>query len=310
MRKLFFILICVASFFRQGLSQTGPAIETPVHILSSADSLYYLHDWNAAKELYKKYLADSSQNSIAWNRLGFCCQNLGQYDEAMHSYELSLANKPGGALQGTVSYRISKLYAAQNKKNEALDWLDKAVQQGFINIAEMDSSRDFIAIRNDPRFRELYKKMVATAFPCTANQKAREFDFWIGEWDVYQTGTQNRVGHSLVQNVAGDCAILENWTSLSGQSGKSINYYNPATGKWEQDWMGSDGAPQRYLEGEYKDTALRFTYEAVQNGQKTIGHFIFYNLGKDKVRQFQDMSVDGGKTFSVSYDFTYIRKHS
>jgi hypothetical protein len=34
----------------------------------------------------------------------------------------------------------------------------------------------------------------------------------------------------------------------------------------------------------------------------------FTPLGPDKVRQFEENSSDGGKTWTVGYDFTYVRK--
>jgi hypothetical protein len=144
--------------------------------------------------------------------------------------------------------------------------------------------------------------------PCSAEPHSHDFDFWIGEWDVYQTGTQNLAGHSLVQSISGGCAILENWTDTKGHTGKSINYYNPATGKWEQDWIGSGGGPQRYLNGIYKDSIMHFTYESTVKGKPVSGNFKFYNIDKNTVRQYQDVNNDDGKTVTVSYDLTYVRK--
>jgi hypothetical protein len=144
--------------------------------------------------------------------------------------------------------------------------------------------------------------------PCSAEPHSHDFDFWIGEWDVYQTGTKTLVGHSGVQSISGGCAILENWNDTKDHTGKSINYYNPATGKWEQDWIGSGGGPQRYLNGEYKNDVMTFTYENIANGKKITGNFKFYNMSKDTVRQYQDMNNDDGKTVTVSYDLTYVRK--
>jgi hypothetical protein len=34
----------------------------------------------------------------------------------------------------------------------------------------------------------------------------------------------------------------------------------------------------------------------------------FFNLGPHKVRQFSQRPSDDGKTWSVEYDFTYVRK--
>jgi hypothetical protein len=146
--------------------------------------------------------------------------------------------------------------------------------------------------------------------PCADEPRTHDFDFWIGEWDVYKTGTQSPiVGHSVVQSISGSCALLENWTSTQGNTGKSINYYNTATGKWEQDWIGSDGLPQRYLNGEYKDSVMRFSYETTNaQGKKVTGNFKFYNINKNTVRQYQDVNNDNCKTVTVSYDLTYVRK--
>jgi hypothetical protein len=44
----------------------------------------------------------------------------------------------------------------------------------------------------------------------------------------------------------------------SGLQGKSWNFYNAATGKWEQVWMGARGGVLK-LEGEFKDGAMRYT---------------------------------------------------
>jgi hypothetical protein len=148
-----------------------------------------------------------------------------------------------------------------------------------------------------------------SALPCIGNKQAREFDFWVGEWDVYKRSTTQLVGHSLIQVVSDGCAILENWTAAgSSGSGKSLNFIDPATGKWKQTWVGSRG-PQDFVNGEYKDGAMRFTFDLTDTkGHKLTGRFIFYKEGPDQVRQLNEVSADKGKTWTTSYDFTYIRK--
>jgi len=44
------------------------------------------------------------------------------------------------------------------------------------------------------------------------------------------------------------------------------------------------------------------------DGTKLKRQLQFFPLGPDKVRQFSQGSTDGGKTWTVEYDFTYIRK--
>jgi hypothetical protein len=88
----------------------------------------------------------------------------------------------------------------------------------------------------------------------------------------------------------------------------SMNFIDAKTGKWMQDYAGSGGGRQLYTDGEYTDSAMRFVYEGTFNNSTFPGHFIFYNEGPDKVRQYNDYSKDDGKTFITAYDYTYRRR--
>ena len=151
------------------------------------------------------------------------------------------------------------------------------------------------------------------AFPCLTNAQARLFDFWLGDWDVYNRGTTTLVGKSKIENASNGCMVLENWTAIGGpmHNGKSMNFVDPESNKWIQVWVGSSGINNqnitRFYDGEYKDGAMRFVFDRVTKGQKIIGRFIFFNEGPNQVRQFNEQSTDGGKTWTTSYDFTYKR---
>jgi len=58
-----------------------------------------------------------------------------------------------------------------------------------------------------------------------------------------------------------------------------------------------------------QDGAMRYKGEThTQGGGKILRRLTFFNLGADRVRQFSERSTDGGKTWTVGYDFTYVRK--
>ena len=187
--------------------------------------------------------------------------------------------------------------------------MDSAFNAGYANLQEMDSLKDFNNIRNDPAFILLRQKVYAVAFPCMSDAHAREFDFWVGEWNVYVAATGQYAGHSLVQIISGGCALLENWDSPAS-TGKSINFIDPNTNKWKQSWAGSyTGGVQEFVNGEYRDSAMHFDFKTTDaQGNKITGRFIFYNQGPDQVRQFNEISNDTGKTWTTSYDFIYVRK--
>lgn len=145
---------------------------------------------------------------------------------------------------------------------------------------------------------------------CMDIEKAREFDFWIGEWDAYVTGSEKLAGYSKIEMASGGCMILENWTSANQPfTGKSMNFVDPATGKWKQVWVGSGGLNvTEFLNGEYREGAMRFEYETKSPaGKRQFVKFHFYNISKNEVRQWHQTSEDGN-TWVTTYDFTYKRK--
>lgn len=73
--------------------------------------------------------------------------------------------------------------------------------------------------------------------PCEENDHYRDFDFWVGEWDVYAEGSGDKAGENSIQYEEASCLIVERWTSVSGGTGQSYNYFDPATEKWRQVWV-------------------------------------------------------------------------
>ncbi|MEO8772498.1 MAG: tetratricopeptide repeat protein [Ferruginibacter sp.] len=300
--SIFFFSIISFDCVAQTSKKVMPSIQT-------ADSLFLAKEWKQAKNMYESLLTDTSHNPLSWMRLGFSDYNLGNYGAALTRYNKSLSLNPRPPIKGILLWRRAKIYALQNEKQKACTDLDSANAIGYSNLQELDSLKDFNSIRMEPSFKTLRHTVYVAAFPCMEDPHAREFDFWIGDWDVFVTGTKTFAGHNTILKISSGCALLENWES-SASNGKSINYIDPITNKWKQAWAGSyANGVQEFANGEYKDGAMRFDFETRDAaGNKQIGRFIFYNQGPNQVRQFNETSADGGKTWVTSYDFTYIRK--
>ncbi len=277
--------------------------------IAKADSLLFAGDSKSAKEMYARILKDTSRNAGAWSRYGLSNLNLKNYDETQRYFEKALSLKPVAPVRMNVFAGLARTYSMMNNKMKAIASLDSAIALGYSNLKLVDTNEDLKNIREDKKFKEIRDRLYNRLFPCMTNPKAREFDFWIGEWDVYVTGTKNFAGNSKIEMISGGCAILENWES-NASSGKSLNFIDPHTNKWRQTWVGSYAfGTQDFTDGEYKDGAMRFVFEGTNpNGQKFMGRFIFFNEKPGQVRQFNETSVDGGKTWTTSYDFTYLRK--
>jgi hypothetical protein len=142
--------------------------------------------------------------------------------------------------------------------------------------------------------------------PCADAPERHRFDFWIGEWEVTTPGG-TRVGESAVQSVSGGCALLENWTSVRGGHGKSLNAYNPAVGQWQQYWIGQDGNVTEFRTSHFDGTSLSFLTDNGP-GPNLIGRLTFTPIESDLVRQHYESSGDSGKTWTTVYDLYYHRK--
>jgi len=150
--------------------------------------------------------------------------------------------------------------------------------------------------------------------PCTTDPVYRQFDFWIGEWDVYaKNGKQ--AGDSKIDLILDSCIILENWKSANVSqgvyyAGKSFNTYNSTTKQWQQTWVDNVGGTTEFLEGHFENNKMIFLTKPFQVGKDTLAirRLTFYNLDANKVRQFGEITKDNGATWSTEYDLEYRRK--
>lgn len=297
--RIFIILSLIISHPVFGQSNTS---------LNKADSYFFNKDYKQASLLYKGLITETSNDAIHLNRYGYSLYKTNNYSAALANYNRALASHPSSALKASVLSQLAMLNAQQNNPAMAYTMLDSAIASGYINIFELDSAVDFQNIRNNDQFKKIRDKLYNTMFPCMNDPHAREFDFWIGEWNVYQTGTQNLAGQSVIQKISGGCALLENWKSQVSE-GKSLNFVDDSTGKWKQVWVGSyPNGKQDFVNGRYQDGVMQFDfYTKDAQGKPVLGRFRFFNQGADQVRQLSEVSSDGGKTWTTNYDFTYLR---
>lgn len=78
----------------------------------------------------------------------------------------------------------------------------------------------------------------------------RQFDFWVGEWDVRNPDSEI-IGHNAIRRVAGGCALLESWEGAGGSTGVSINTYDVKRERWTQRWVGAGAT--LWLEGNLEE---------------------------------------------------------
>lgn len=261
-------------------------------------------NWRQAISLYQQVTDKDPNDGASWYALGTAALMGNDAKVAVTAYTHSFQLKVRPALS---LYNLACAYARLGESDHALDALEKLAQLGVPFAAQMEKDHDLDRLRSSPRYKQVLQEMKQIATPCLTDPINRQFDFWAGDWDVFDTnGT--RVGSSHEELSLDGCLLIENWQSALGGTGKSFNTYNPGTHQWQQFWIDSNGTVTIFA-GEFRDGAMRFT--GTNNSPRTAPspeRLTFTPLPDGRVRQMGEVSADGGATWSVGYDFYYVRK--
>ena len=285
------------------------AAEQAPDLGAAADSAYQAQNWQGAEKLYEQLIQAHPAVGRYWYRLGISQHKAGHNQEALATFQSAKAKCFPSF---SVDYGLAEVYASTGKTNEAFTALADATKKGFAQPDQLTSDPDLQSIRDDSRFAGILEQAKRNQAPCEYTAENRQFDFWVGEWNVIPTGGGLPQGTSRIEKELGSCVIWENWTSLgTPYAGKSYNVYNASLKRWEQFWVDNIGGMIHFYGG-LKDGVMDYWTDDIpqSNGAKLRRHLQFFNEGPDKVRQLSQGSTDGGKIWRVEYDLTYLRKQA
>ncbi|HKQ97741.1 MAG TPA: hypothetical protein VJV75_07695 [Candidatus Polarisedimenticolia bacterium] len=164
------------------------------------------------------------------------------------------------------------------------------------------------ATSNPPATSSTQAQPVSRPLSCDLAEY-RQFDFWIGEWDVFQPdGTL--VGTNRITLILGTCVLLENWKGKSGMEGWSFNNYDRAERKWHQNWVDSHGSRLDLVGALVGKNMVLSGDQVGTDGTTTMNRITWEPIDANRVRQLWEQSKDGGKTWTVAFDGQYVRHGS
>jgi hypothetical protein len=282
---------------------TGHFVLAQTPELDLAQKQIDANDLAGATSTLDTYLKEHPANAAAWVKRGNLAGLVHDDHTALADYDLAEKN---GAPPTLLTYRRARSYMILQNTEAALAQLELAMTNGVTLGPKLDDDV-FDPIRSTARFKSILAQNDLILHPC-ADAPHHGFDFWVGEWTV-TTKNGPKVGDSSIKRILNDCVILESWTGAGGGTGQSFNNYDARSKTWKQFWVDASGSRQEYDEGIYQDRALRFTgHNPGPKGEPIQQRFTFFNLDPNHVRQLQEQSTDGGKTWTVVYDFYYARK--
>ncbi len=213
-----------------GLVATGQA--TAQEDTRAADA-YAAENWVGAAEGYERLLAEDGDNGRYWYRLAVSLRHLERFRSAGDA----LAAAAGfGVPSSYIDVERARLQLAQGETRLALASIEDAVGAGYSADA-LANDADLAALRLHTRWDALIAEARRKAEPCNHDPRFREFDFWVGEWEV-TTAAGAVAGTNRISREELGCTLIERWSGATGGTGTSLNYFDPVSGNWVQHWVG------------------------------------------------------------------------
>ncbi len=140
----------------------------------------------------------------------------------------------------------------------------------------------------------------APANKCSSAEH-RQFDFWLGEWDVTQNGKV--AGRNQIRSILNGCAISEEWSGAGGFKGSSLNFYNAETKRWHQTWIDSQGQSLS-LDGQLEGKSMVLQSSDAAGAPR---HKITWSPTNNGVRQLWQVQNAAGGEWKTLFDGHYAR---
>jgi hypothetical protein len=146
---------------------------------------------------------------------------------------------------------------------------------------------------------------IQNALPCT-DGTYRQFDFWIGDWDVYDIERPTViVARARVELILNGCVLHEVYEGIDGHKGESFSIYDATRNTWHQSWV-NDRGYLLMIEGRLRSEAMILQgVDHLPDGKprQVRGEWRSEDHG---VREMAARSTDGGVTWVPWFDILFL----
>lgn len=240
-----------------------------------------------------------------WLALAVAAREAGYLELATESLQRAESH-------GLAPFRVGLERARQlvlgSDRGGALAALQALLDGGFTAVDAIRLDPLLSRLSDDPAYDSLIASMQARAFPCEQHERFQDFDFWLGDWDVHlANGTF--AGTNRVRGAEHGCVLLEEWASATGGTGRSINYFDAASGEWVQIWNDAGGS-QINIRGGLTEYGMRLTGQIHYVGRGLTAPFrgLWTPLPDGRVRQFFEQEAADGTGWTPWFEGFYSRQ--
>jgi Protein of unknown function (DUF1579) len=140
-----------------------------------------------------------------------------------------------------------------------------------------------------------------------ADEPARQFDFWLGDWEA--TWAHGGRGRNRVRAILGGGVVLEEFDATPGDElqGMSVSVYDPGVGGWRQTWVDNAGSYWSFLGG-FADGQMVLSTSDHRGDQELALRMVFHDIAADEFDWSWQRSTDGGATWTSTWEIHYRRR--
>jgi len=137
---------------------------------------------------------------------------------------------------------------------------------------------------------------------------SRQFDFWLGEWDL--TWTDGGHGENVITLELDSSVVHE---AFNGQPsiqliGRSVSVFVHRENLWKQTWVDNQGGYLDFTGGLVDDRMLLSRAAVDLEGQPIIQRMVWYNITPDALDWNWERSKDNGTSWENLWQIHYQRK--
>lgn len=143
----------------------------------------------------------------------------------------------------------------------------------------------------------------STPVSCSAPEY-HQFDFWLGDWDVFDIATGAKVSRVRITRILDGCVVHEDYQSVDGHKGESFSIYDASRKVWHQTWVTNRGR-LLVVEGRIEDGSMILRgVDRTAAGEERDVRGIWKPV-EGGVRESAFTSLDGGKTWLPWFDLMF-----
>ena len=137
-------------------------------------------------------------------------------------------------------------------------------------------------------------------------EPGRQFDFWLGEWDLAWGDGEH--GTNSIYLDFDDRVIVESFDGRPSieLQGMSISTYDEATGFWRQTWVDNSGTYLAF-QGEYQDEVMDLRTKREVDGRIALMRMLWSDIRHDSLTWRWQRSFDRGREWETLWEIAYTR---